>query len=108
MTFFESHHMTFSEGHSSRPLCIELTDTLSPDIDAGILVSEDVLAAMGTCPRLLAKLQILVVAAAVVAGLAGWVPFIHLDEVLALLLQFVFEELSEHTKPIVVGRLAQI
>lgn len=38
MTFFESHHMTFSEGHSSRPLCIELTDALSPDIDAGILM----------------------------------------------------------------------
>ena len=27
---------------------------------------------------------------------------------LALLLQLVFEELPEHTKPIVVGRLAQI
>ena len=63
---------------------------------------------MGTDPLLLAKLQILVVAAAVVAGLAGWVPFIHLDEVLALLFQLVFEKLPKHAKPIVVCRLAQI
>lgn len=34
--------------------------------------------------------------------------FIHLDEVLTLLLQLVFEILPEHAKPIVVGRLAEV
>lgn len=96
----KSPHDLLRRSQVLRPLCIELTDALPPDIDAGILISEDVFATMGADPLLLAKLQILVVAAAVVAGLAGWVPLIHLDEVLALLFQLVFEKLLNMPNPL--------
>ena len=65
-------------------------------------------AAAAASPHAISECEILFYKPAYMAGFAGRIPLVNLCQGFALCFEFVLKHYTEHTKPVVVGGLAQL